>query len=1151
MKISITSANAPRIFKIVTIAVFVSLVFAARPSVAENNLEQENTLYVVAASHLDTQWWWTIEQTITDFLPITFTETFALLDSYPDFVFGWEGAFRYMLLEEYYPEIYDDLLGYVAEGKWYPAGSAIEAGDVNVPSPESLMRQFLYGSQYFEQRFGKTSVDIFLPDCFGFGYALPSVAAHFGLKGFSTQKLTWGSANGIPFGIGVWEGPDGNSIVAALNPGSYVSHINDDLENDAGWLQRIEDQYDASGLRVALRYFGTGDQGGGPGDESVEQLQQAIDDTTGQIKVISATTDQLFRDLTASQIDMLPRHNGELILSTHGAGSYTSQTTLKRLNRQNEQLADATERASIAADWLGGLPYQHRKINQAWINFLAHQFHDDLPGTSIAEAYPYSWNDEYLALNRFASVMTGAAGAVARSLDRRVSGVPLIVYNPLSIEREDVARALVRFPGEIPDAVRVFNPQGVEVPSQIESIDEQGITVLFLARVPSVGFAVYDVVAANKPSRLNGGLAVGQNYLQNQKYRVTIDEHGDIGSIYDREQNRELLDAPIRLVQFDNNSAVYPAWEILWSDIDNGPERYVIGTPNIEVIENGPVRVSIRITRNDNSSYYSQIVRLSAGDAGDIVEVALDIDWQENMLLKAEFPLAVANEQAVYDLGLGAIARGNNSDSRYEVPAQQWADLTNTDGSYGVTILNDCKYGWDKPEDNTLRLTLIHSPVSSLLALRYNQEMLDFGDNQISYALYGHTGSVASDSVWQAARFNQPLKVFQTTLDDREGVAKELSLAAINNSAVGIKALKLAEDENGYIVRLRELTGEAQSAVSFSFGNGIESAEETNGAEKVIADATVTDGTLIFDLQPYQTRTFKFVATATQLPLDPPQSRVVSLEYNVDTVSYNDNRDDGSFADAGSYALSGELFPAQITDDGLQFDLGPSTDGQANAVACQGQNIPLDLADGERVYILAAAADEDAAAQFAVGGATATTEIGYYTGNIGQDESRIVGDRIVTTRAELAPAFYNQDTVAWAGTHRHTADSDDPYKFTYLYRYVLPTEPGATSLTLPDDSSIKLFAVSLANDPNDRTVASSVLHDRFDPAFVNIDWRYLTVGDGYIEDNYTGDDSDSGCACGHLAATGSASSFVIFILLLGLVKLSDIRDILRKIMLIL
>jgi len=236
------------------------------------DLTKDRILEVVGTAHLDTQWRWTIQQTINEYIPNTLRQNFQLFESYPNYTFSFEGAFRYMLAKEYYPRDYARLADYIKRGRWAVCGSSLDAGDVNIPSPEALIRNILYGQEFYKREFGVSSRDIFLPDCFGFGYVLPTVEVHCGLKGFSSQKLTWGSAIGIPFDVGVWEGVDGSQVIAALNPNPYVSRIRSDLSKDKRWIDTVEKQGKLSGLYVGYKYFGTGDVGGAPDPESVSML---------------------------------------------------------------------------------------------------------------------------------------------------------------------------------------------------------------------------------------------------------------------------------------------------------------------------------------------------------------------------------------------------------------------------------------------------------------------------------------------------------------------------------------------------------------------------------------------------------------------------------------------------------------------------------------------------------------------------------------------------------------------------------------------------------------------------------------------------------------------------------------------------------------
>ncbi len=340
---------------------FIAVLFLATGACFAQTLpsSQPKVLYVVGYAHLDTQWRWSYPQVIAEFLRKTMEDNFRLFDKYPHYIFNFTGANRYMMMKEYYPKDYQRLKAYVAAGRWYPAGSSMEEGDANMPSGEALIRQVLYGNEFFRKEFGEASAEFMLPDCFGFQASLPSILAHCGLKGFSTQKLTWGSAVGIPFNVGVWVGPDGRGVVAALNPLSYTSTVDDNLTSDPKWIARLDDDFKRSGVAVDYHYYGTGDRGGAPSEDSVAWVEKSVT-SNGPIKVVSSRSDQMFLDLTKDQVAKLPRYQGDLLLTNHSAGSLSSQAFVKRLNRKSEQLASAAESASVMADWLGSCAYPRK-----------------------------------------------------------------------------------------------------------------------------------------------------------------------------------------------------------------------------------------------------------------------------------------------------------------------------------------------------------------------------------------------------------------------------------------------------------------------------------------------------------------------------------------------------------------------------------------------------------------------------------------------------------------------------------------------------------------------------------------------------------------------------------------------------------------------
>ncbi|MDD5426417.1 MAG: glycoside hydrolase family 38 C-terminal domain-containing protein [candidate division Zixibacteria bacterium] len=1048
----------------------------------------EKTLYLIATAHLDTQWRWTIRQTIDEYLPNTLRDNFRLFERYPDYVFSFEGAYRYMLAKEYYPEDYSRLKEYVAQNRWRLGGSWVDAVDVNVPSAESLMRHALYGNGYFKKEFRKKSYDVFLPDCFGFGYALPSVAAHCGLKSFSTQKLSWGSAVGVPFDIGLWEGVDGSTLVAAINPGAYVSRIESDISRDTSIIRMIENQEEVSGLAAAVRYFGTGDVGGAPDSGSVAWMEVAMHGD-GPVKVAVIGSSEVAGIVPEQLKDRLPCYRGEFLMTRHGVGCYTSQAAMKRWNRKNELLADAAEKAAVTASLLGGFDYPRENLAQNWIRFLWHQFHDDLTGTSIPEAYTYSWNDEIISMNQFAAVLSNAVEATTPLLNTAVEGEPLVVFNPLSIAREDVVTAVVSFPGKSTERVKVFGPGGSEVPSQVVETYVDSLKIIFLARVPSVGYAVYDVRPAEDSGRMVSMLKADNTGLENDYYRVELDDHGNIASIYDKHNQAELLKEPIRLEILYDKPNSWAAWEIDYDEIMAPPTAVVAGQPQIRLVENGPVRVALEIRRRHGGSSFTQTVRLSGGEAGQYVEMPTVIDWYEReALLKASFKFTMANEEVTYDLGLGAVARGVNRPELYEVPGHQWADMTAEDVSCGVAVLNDCRYGWDHPDLHTLRLTLVHTPgVYDNWSWIDDQRSQDNGRHFLNLAVMSHAGDWRQGQIpWTAARFNQPLLVFHT--DKHPGsLGRNFSLleikdaeseAAVAYPVVAVRALKMAEESDHIIIRLQELYGEKESRLKIRFYRPLQSAREVTGDEEYLADAEVVDGDLLFSIKPFQPKTFA-VSLPKKLPADmaPPLCQPLALPFNRDGVSSDGNRSDGDLDGYGN-TISGDLLPDTLVYQNVSFVFGPDKDGALNVLDCAGQKLELPGGNYDRLYLLATAVNGPAEDSFRLDKTSVKISLPDYARPIGQWNSRLNGGRFDDTPEHILPAYIIQTPVAWVGTHRHNAaDENEAYQFTCLFMVRLDFDKCPSSLTLPNNNRIKIMAATMVKSVYDKVRPAQPLYD--------------------------------------------------------------------------
>ncbi|MEW6363792.1 MAG: glycoside hydrolase family 38 C-terminal domain-containing protein [Acidobacteriota bacterium] len=1055
-----------------------------RPLLTKVDLSKDKVLYVVAYAHLDTQWRWDYATTIDEFIRNTLDDNFGLFAKHPDYIFNFTGAARYNMMKEYYPARFEKMKEYVRQGRWHVSGSSVDEGDVNVPSPESVIRQILYGNIFFRRELGVESTDYMLPDCFGFPASLPSIFAHCGLTGFSTQKLSWGSAAGVPFSIGVWEGPDGRGVVCAMNPGDYAAGISSRLDTDRSWVRRVDENGERYGVFADYHYYGVGDEGGAPEEKDVEMLEASLRNPDAQVRVLPAASDQLYKDLAPEQVQRLPRYKGDLLLTEHSAGSISSQAYMKRWNRKNEQLADAAERAAVLADWLGAQPYPVEKLQRAWARVLGSQFHDILPGTSLPRCYNFAWNDEVLALNHFAAVLQASAGVTSRAMDTRAEGQPLVVYNPLSIEREDVVEAVVTFAGGAPQAVRVYDPQGREIPSQIQSKAGDMVTVLFLAHVPPTGFAVYDVRPSNRASALRTGLSASGRILENAAYRVTVNEAGDISSVVDRQnRNRELLARPAQLQFLHEQPKRWPAWNMDWTDRQKSPAGVVGAPAQIRLVENGPVRVALEVVRSGRGSIFTQHIRLAAGDAGRRLEIKTSIDWQsQSCSLKAAFPLTVRNPQATYNWGLGTIARGNNDPKKYEVPSHEWFDLTDIRGDYGVTVLEDCKFGSDKPDDQTVRLTLLYTP--GVREYYQDQGTQDWGRHDVLYALYGHSGDWRTgNSEWQGRRLNQPLVAFQVP-PHAGPLGRKFSLMQVSTPEVDVRAFKKAEAGGAFVVRLQELYGRAARNVGVSFAAPVVSAEEVDGQERRIGSASVRDGKLILDMTAFSLRSFAVVLASPLASLAAPAFQPVSIPLDTDVVSADSNRNDGDFA--CGMTIPAEELTATIETEAATFALGSTTPGASNALVCRGQRIALPSGGFNRIYILAAAA-EDADGEFAVGAQKTLVRVPAWTGFIGQFDNRVWAEsfpridyRGANTLVGLAPGYIKRTPVAWFATHRHHPErGNEAYRFSYLFQIELPLPDGSTELVLPQDERIKIFAVTVARSERDRVVPAQPLYDDF------------------------------------------------------------------------
>ena len=1043
------------------------------------DISKDRVLYTIGYAHLDTEWNWDYPTTINEYILNTMLENFVLFEKYPDYVFNFTGSRRYNMMKEYYPELFKKVQEYVKQGRWHVSGSSVDEGEVNISSSESLIRQILYGNDFFRREFGTESVDYMLPDCFGFLFNLPTIFNHCGLLGFSTQKLTWRSANGVPFNVGVWNGPDGKGIIAALNATDYGGSIVKRLDKDTTWSKRLNDDFKKTGYAFDYRYYGVGDQGGAPRQNDVKNVEGSLNNSDSNFKVVLTSSDQMYKDITPDIRKKLPVYSGDLLLIEHSSGSMTSQAYMKRMNRKNELLAQSAEEISVFADWMG-TSYPMKKLNNSWDLVLGSQFHDILPGTSIPKAYEYAWNDEFIAANGFAEVLKNGVAAVSSNMNTQTVGKSITVYNSVARARQDVVTAEL-FYEKLPESVAVFDQNGKPVVTQIVESKGNKLKILFLADLPSVGMAIYDVRESKLTAK--SALTVTKNSLENNFYKVVVAPNGDIESIFDKKLAKEILSKPARLEFQHEQPRQWPAWNMDWKDRQNPPIDFMDKDAVLSIVENGPVRVTLKVVRKGQNSVITQYYSLSAGDAGKRVEVCTQMDWQSREVsLKASFPLTVSNENATYNLGVGTISRGNNNEKKFEVPSKEWFDLTDKSGKYGVSILEDCKYGSDKPDDNTLRLTLLYTPGVNQNWRWYNyQGTQDWGIHHFRYAVYAHEGNWdKAESPWQAKFFNQPLLAFETP-KHAGASGKSISLISINNPQVGLMAFKKAENSDYYIVRINELSGKDLNNIKISFPAKITDAYEVNGQEQRIGKVAAENNELKVDLSHYTIRSFavKLKAATDKNEL---KQLSVDLPFNEDVISWDTNKDDGNFSPDQS--IPAELLPEYVESENIRFKIGNKTDEKLNAISCDGQTISLPVGNYTKLYLLASATNDEKA-DFNIDGQTTELNIQNWTGYVGQFYNRILS-RDRNSVVEMEKPFAKTDNIAWFASHVHNQYpmKNEAYQYCYLYKYEIGIPAGAKTITLPKNKKIKMLALTLATG-NDEVKSLQPLYDNFagDPVF--------------------------------------------------------------------
>jgi alpha-mannosidase len=843
------------------------------------------TCYFLGHSHLDAAWLWPFSESKKVFHD-TCEIVLRLMEKYPDWCFCQSSAQYYKWLEVEYPATFEKVRSRIKEGRWEVVGGSWIEPDGNLLSGESYVRQYLYGKRYFKEKFGVDVKVAWMPDSFGYAWTLPQIMRGAGMEFFFTQKLNWNDTTQFPFHFFKWKSPDGSAILALQNVGGYGETV-----DESEMVRQMELLNERQKIDDLLVLFGIGNHGGGVAEDMIKRSLEFTQGTK-QLKGMFQTSNGYF-NLLKSRISekQIPELDDELYLQYH-RGTYTTQGRVKRNNRRAECLLEIAEKFSTLATRYG-YKYPQVELLDAWEKLLLNQFHDVLPGSGTPEIYEDSEAILQSIFGALSTIVSQALFTIAAKINTAGEGRSIIVFNPLSWPRTDIIEVPVRELGNVFD---IYDEKGKIVPSQI--IEEDG-KVLFVAdQVPPIGYREYKARRTSQTKKdisteLSCKETERQIVIRNESLTIKLDRKtGLISSIFDNLEKKEILrdlanviqvfdDTPIagrKNVDLMTDADIFDAWEIYVNQHEGGLRYVKLQEPlDVELVEKGPVRaralIKYRYAQEDRpDSNFVQEVAIY--HKIPLVQMKLHVDWHaKHRLAKVAFPLKVHNESTTYEIPYGWITRLDPSSpkatpaekAKYEVPAQKWIDHGADDGSYGVSLLNDCKYGFDSKSD-IIRMTILRSSQYPFMLRRAfglpfdekraETEVADQGEHDISYALYPHASDFKkAQTVKKAFEFNYPLLTLVVPAHGGE-LPKSKSFLSIHPENLILTTMKMAEDSDDWILRFYETVGKEAEAV-IELPKVPESVKETDLMENEKSNSPVQDREIHVRTRKHEIKTLK------------------------------------------------------------------------------------------------------------------------------------------------------------------------------------------------------------------------------------------------------------------------------------------------------
>jgi alpha-mannosidase len=805
----------------------------------KRNGESAHQVSAIGHAHIDTAWLWPLERTQQKCLH-TFSTATHLMDLYPEYRFICSQAAQYAWVKELAPKLYERIRNKIEARQWEVAGSMWVEADCNITGGESLIRQILIAKNFWLDEFGIETIDLWLPDVFGYAAALPQILSKAGIKYFMTQKISWSQFNKFPHHTFLWQGIDGTKIFTHFLPSdTYNSAM-----KPAELIYSVHNFKDHDRANRSLYVFGWGDGGGGPTVEMLECARR-MEDVEGIPKVKIEFARDFFQKAELDAKD-LPVWVGELYLEYH-RGTYTTQAHNKKGNRKSEFLLHDAEMLACVQPY-GWKNYPSEELMRLWKLTLLNQFHDIIPGSSVEEVYRDSARD-YADILQSADKLAGdSLAALGQQIPTEGMHQPVLAFQTTTCPSNPIVEI------ELPKSIQPSSVKFKDHVSSVQVIEKQGKrSAIFHAQSDQkqYGYAVYDLLSDVITTDFS--LTVDHKTLDNGLLRVEFDDNGLISRVYDYEAKREVMNPGEKgntLQLFNDHPLNNDAWDI---DIFYKEKESIISKlDHVEVTEQGPVRIAIKQSRSTKKSIISQTIRLAAGSRR--IEFVTEIDWhEEHRLLKAAFPVAINSAHATYEIQYGNTERPTHYNTswdmaRFEVAAQKWVDFS--EGNYGVALMNDCKYGHDT-YDHTLRLTLLRSPKAP-------DPTADMGHHTFTYALMPHPGDYRSGNVIQEAYgLNSPARTTLLPANQKGNYPQEQSFFSTSVPNVIIESVKKAEKEDALIVRLYEAWN-ARGSVDIFTSLPFQNAFLCDLMERDIAPLEIEDGCVKYDIKPFEIVTIKY-----------------------------------------------------------------------------------------------------------------------------------------------------------------------------------------------------------------------------------------------------------------------------------------------------